>query len=187
MSLFEYMATIVAIVLGLATANLLKMFSKVIILVNWRNMGWFLSLWCLILIVVLLGYFWAFWRIYSDIIQISIWEFILIPFFTVICFFLSSEFFPAPKQPENQICLQKYFIVARKPFFITLFLLWAHLLIGARIIGFEQSAFEILFALLMIILSFSGIFLTTIRAHKILVILWSVSFLSQEAIQITIG
>ena len=57
----------------------------------------------------------------------------------------------------------------------------------AEIIGFEQSAFEILFGFLMIILSFSGIFLATIRAHKILVILWSVSFLSQEAIQITIG
>ena len=150
-------------------------------------MGWFLALWCLILIVVLLGYFWAFWRIYGDVIQISIWEFILVPFFTVICFFLSSEFFPAPKQPENQICLQKYFIEARKPFFVTLTLLWLHLNITPLIIDFEQSFLEIFFGWVMLILSISGVFFTTIRMHKFLLLAWSTTFLSQEAVQIAIG
>ena len=60
-------------------------------------------------------------------------------------------------------------------------------MISAAIIGFEQSTFEILFGSLMVVLSFSGIFLTTIRVHKILVVLWSASFLSQEAVQIAIG
>ena len=55
-------------------------------------------------------------------------------------------------------------------------------MISAAIIGFEQSTFEILFGSLMVVLSFSGIFLTTIRVHKILVVLWSASFLSQEAV-----
>lgn len=60
-------------------------------------------------------------------------------------------------------------------------------MISAAIIGFEQFTFEILFGSLMVVLSFSGIFLTTIRVHKILVVLWSASFLSQEAVQIAIG
>ena len=60
-------------------------------------------------------------------------------------------------------------------------------MISAAIIGFEQSTFEILFGSLMVVLSFSGIFLTTIRVHKILVVLWSASFLSQEAVQVAIG
>jgi hypothetical protein len=60
-------------------------------------------------------------------------------------------------------------------------------MISAAIIGFEQSTFEILFGSLMVVLSFSGIFLTTIRVHKILVVLWSAGFLSQEAVQIAIG
>ena len=60
-------------------------------------------------------------------------------------------------------------------------------MISAAIIGFEQSTFEILLGSLMVVLSFSGIFLTTIRVHKILVVLWSAGFLSQEAVQIAIG
>ena len=60
-------------------------------------------------------------------------------------------------------------------------------MISAAIIGFEQSTFEILFGSLMVVLSFSGIFLTTIRVHKILVVLWSAGFLSQEAVQIAIS
>ena len=81
MSIFEYLATMVAIVLGLAAANLLKAFSKTIITINWRGLGWFLSLWCTILLLVLLGFFWAFWRLYSDSTEISIWELICVPFF----------------------------------------------------------------------------------------------------------
>ena len=187
MSIFEYLATMVAIVLGLAVANLLKAFSKTIITINWRGLGWFLSLWCTILLLVLLGFFWAFWRLYSESSEISIWEFICVPFFLVICFFLSTEFLPVPEKSEDKIDPYKYFIEARKPFFITLFLFWAHLTTVPSFIGYEQPILEIYFGWLMVILSFSGILLTTIRAHKILVLLWSAGFLSQEALQIAIG
>ena len=92
-----------------------------------------------------------------------------------------------PEKPEDKIDPHKYFIEVRKPFFVTLFLFWAHFTIVPSFIGYEQPILEIYFGWLMVILSFSGILLTTIRAHKILVLLWSAGFLSQEALQIAIG
>lgn len=181
------MATIVAIVLGLAVANFLNKFSKTIMIANWRRLGWFFSLWCLILLIVLLGFFWSFWRTYNEIDEISIWEFILIPFFVVVCFFLSSVFLPIPEDANKTEDPSEYFIESRKPFFITLALLWLNLNIAPLIIGFDQSAFEIIAGWLMVIISLCGIFTTTIRMHKVLLIAWSTTFLSQEAVQIAIG
>ena len=181
------MATIVAIVLGLSATNLLNKFSKTIVITNWKPLGWFFSLWCLILLIVLLGYFWSFWRLYNEVNEISIWEFILVPFFLVVCFFLSSVFLPTPEGQNQQLDPGEYFIEARKPFFVTLTLLWLHQNNTPLNIDVEQSCLEIFFGWVMVILSISGVFFTTIRMHKLLLLAWSTTFLSQEAVQIAIG
>jgi len=187
MSIFEYMATIVAIVLGLAAANFLNKFSKTVIAINWRPLGWFFSQWCLILLICLLGFFWSFWRVYNGVEEISIWEFIIVPFFSVVCFFLSSVFLPTPEEGNLKTNAGADFIEARKPFFVTLTVQWSHFMIMPLLIDFNPSFLEVVFGFLMIILSFSGIFLITLRAHKLLLTAWSITFLSQEAAQFAIG
>ena len=187
MSIFEYMATIVSIVLGLAAANFLNKFSKTVITIDWKPLGWFFSLWCLILLICLLGFFWSFWRIYNGVEEISIWEFILVPFFSVVCFFLSSVFLPTPEEENLKTNAGPRFIEARKPFFVTLTVQWSHLFIVPFLIDFKLSFLELVFGFLMIILSFSGIFLITLRAHKLLLTAWCITFLSQEAVQFAIG
>ena len=187
MSIFEYLATIVAIVLGLATANLLNKFSRVIVNINWKSLGWFFSLWCLLLLICLLGYFWSFWRLYSGVEEFSIWEFILVPFVSVVCFFLISVFLPVPEDSQKSVDPSEYFLEFRKPFYVTLTILWLHFGIMPFVIEFQQNSFEIAFGWLMVIISFSGVFIRTIRSHKFLVLAFSISFLSQEAIQLGIS
>ena len=187
MSIFEYMATIVSIVLGLAAANFLNKFSKTVINIDWKPLGWFFSLWCLILLICLLGFFWSFWRVYNGVDEISIWEFIFVPFFSVVCFFLSSVFLPTPEKENIETNAGLDFIEARKPFFVTLTVQWTHFMIMPLLIDFKPSFLEIVFGFLMIILSLSGIFLITLRAHKLLLTAWCITFLSQEAVQFAIG
>ena len=97
MSIFEYMSMVVAIVLGISITNLLNKLAITLRVGSWGTL-WFRSLWCVILLICTIGYLWAFWRIYVDYTEISIWSFIFGPFFTVVCFFLISVLLPIPRE-----------------------------------------------------------------------------------------
>ena len=187
MSLFEYLATIVAIVLGLAAANLLNKFSDAILNTEWKSIGWFFCLWCLILLICLLGYFWAFWRIYSGIEMLSIWEFIYNPFASVVCLFLISVFLPVPDKHTESAVMSEHFMAKCKPFYVTLALLWLHFGIAPLFVGFEQSPLEVAFAWLMIVVSTSGIFLKSFEGHKFVLVAFTSCYLGQEVIQLAIS
>ena len=73
---------VVAIVLGISITNLLNKLAITLRVGNWGTL-WFRPLWCVILLICTIGYLWAFWRIYLDYTEISIWAFIFGPFFTV--------------------------------------------------------------------------------------------------------
>ena len=97
MSIFEYMSMVVAIVLGISITNLLNKLAITLRVGSWGTL-WFRPLWCVILLICTIGYLWAFWRIYVDYTEISIWSFIFGPFFTVVCFFLISVLLPIPRE-----------------------------------------------------------------------------------------
>ena len=185
MTIFEYMAMVVAIVLGLSMTNLLNKFATTMRTGNWRQL-WFRSLWCLILLVCTIGYLWAFWRIYGDYTEISIWSFIAGPFFTVVCFFLISVLLPIPLPAEVHLEAVEHFMSSRKPFFVALTVLWLHLSLTTIALGFEQLPLEIFFGWMMVPVSISGCWLESVRAHQILAALWSLCFLSQELLQLAI-
>ena len=187
MSLFEYLATIVALVLGLAAANLLNKFSDAITNAQWRSTGWFFSLWCMILLICLLGYFWSFWRLYSGIELFTIWEFILGPFFSVVCLFLVSVFIPIPDKNLMELEESEYFIVRCKPFYFTLALIWFYFGVSTSLFAGEQGLLEVAFGWLMFFISASGMFLKSFQAHKLLLLGFTASYLGQEAIQLAIS
>ena len=99
LSIFEYMSMVVAIVLGISITNLLNKLAITLRVGNWGQL-WYRPLWCVILLVCTVGYLWAFWRIYIDYTEISIWSFIFGPFFHcslflpdigIITYFLGDE------------------------------------------------------------------------------------------------
>ena len=93
MSLFEYIAILVSLVLGLAVSNTL---TKVSLMVQFdeafRN-SWHVLAWSLLVLFTAVGYFFGFWRMYSDRSDISILEFTLAPFLSVILFFSCKPLF----------------------------------------------------------------------------------------------
>jgi hypothetical protein len=115
MSIFEYTTSIVAIVLGLSIANLLRKFFDLILAEHKFNRKFIPLIWCCILILMVLGYFWAFWHIFNNSENMSIWGFVLVPFFHCALLYLATEFLPISKNigrdPTVVIC------EARRPFF----------------------------------------------------------------------
>ena len=185
MSIFEYMSMVVAIVLGISITNLLNKLAITLRVGSWATL-WFRPLWCVILLICIMGYLWGFWWIYSDYTQISIWSFIAGPLFTVVCFFLTSVLLPIPADiKQNAACL-KYFLDERKPFFIVLAVLWGHLNLTVLFLGFAVMSLEDLLGYVLIMLSLLGYWLRTAKGHQILVVVWSLSFLIQEALQLAI-
>ena len=186
MSIFEYMSMVVAIVLGISITNLLNKLAITLRVGSWGTL-WFRSLWCVILLICTIGYLWAFWRIYVDYTEISIWSFIFGPFFTVVCFFLISVLLPIPRESGTDSDAFDVFLEQKKPFYIVLAVLWAHLDVTVVMLDFQQLPLEKLFGYLMVPISLLGCWLKTLRAHQLLAVFWSLCFLSQEAVQLAIA
>ncbi len=176
---------VVAIVLGISITNLLNKLAITLRVGSWATL-WFRPLWCVILLICIMGYLWAFWSIYIDYTQISIWSFIAGPLFTVVCFFLTSVLLPIPADIEQGAGCLKYFLEERKPFFIVLAVLWIHLNLSILMLGVEQLLLEKLLGYLLLLLSLLGYWLNSAKGHQILVVFWSLSFLIQEALQLAI-
>lgn len=186
LSIFEYMSMVVAIVLGISITNLLNKLAITLRVGNWGQL-WYRPLWCVILLVCTVGYLWAFWRIYIDHTEISIWSFILGPFFTVVCFFLISVLLPISSETKAGPDSLKFFLEQRKPFYILLAVMWIHLDLTVVMLDFEQVPLEKIFGYLMVPISLLGCWLKTLRGHQLLAVFWSICFLSQEAVQLAIA
>lgn len=154
MSIFEYTTSIVAIVLGLSIANLLRKFSDLILAEHKFNRKFIPLIWCCILILMVLGYFWAFWHIFNNSENMSIWGFVLVPFLHCALLYLATEFLPISKNIERDptvvIC------EGRRPFFFTLGLLILAMsstsFVGPSLgINYSQPVVEIALGFLMVI------------------------------------
>ena len=185
MSIFEYMSMVVAIILGISITNLLNKLAITLRVGSWGTL-WFRPLWCVILLICTMGYLWGFWWIYSDYTQISIWSFIAGPLFTVVCFFLTSVLLPIPADIKQEAACLKYFLDERKPCCALLAVLWVQMNITILFLGFVVLSLEHLLGFVLIMLSLLGYWLRTAKGHQILVVVWSLCFLIQEALQLAI-
>jgi len=164
MSIFEFSSIIVAIVVGLAIANVLDKFSSTLKVANWSNQGWFQSLLCILVLTMMLGYFWGFWGMFYDITEIGLLEFMLGPFISVTSLYLISVFLPIPRLKENSTDIDAYFLEGRKPFYIIM----AIFLVQSQLTAFyyPDTTSELL-VLSFVPLMLLGVKLKTIRGHKI--------------------
>jgi hypothetical protein len=167
MSIFEFSSIIVAIVVGLAIANVLDKFSHTIKVTNWIKQGWFQSLLCVLVLNMMLGYFWGFWGMFYSATQIGLLEFVLGPFISITSLYLISVFLPVPRLNENSTDIDDYFMKGRKPFFIliTIFIVQSQL----TALYYPHIAPSLL-VLLTLPFLFLGVLLKTIRTQKIIII-----------------
>ena len=190
MSLFEYIAILVSLVLGLSISNTLNKVSLLLQFGHDLTKNWHVLVWSLLVLFTAVGYFFGFWTMYSSTMDISIAEFTLAPFFTVILFFLLSNFLPINDLENSEILLEDYFLKHKNAFFLCFSLLWlqmftvGHLIILPRL-GLEFSLLQQSQYLLPLILA-AGIKLNNTEQHKKLVGLYAVIYVFQEFIATSI-
>ena len=186
MSIFEYTTSIVAIVLGLSIANLLRKFSDLILAEHKFSRKFIPLMWCCVLVLMVLGYFWAFWHIFSNSENMSIWGFALIPFLHCALLFLTTEFLPISKNVEKDptvvLCNE------RRPFFFTLGLLIVSFtstsFIGSSFgIEHSQPVVEIVLGITMVVATILGFRYSTQVSQLIVALLFSFLFVAQELTQ----
>ena len=186
MSIFEYTTSIVAIVLGLSIANLLRKVSYLILAKHTFNRKFIPMMWCCVLILMVIGYFWAFWHSFNDSDGMSIWGFVLVPFLHCAMLYLATEFLPISKNIENDptvvICAE------RRPFFFTLGLLTIAFSSTSFVgpwFGFEgsQPTIEIVLGICMVIPAILGFRYSTQVSQLLAVLSFSSLFVVQELIQ----
>ncbi len=190
MSLFEYIAILVSLVLGLAISNTLIKISLLLQFSRHLSQSWHVLMWSLLVLFSSVAYFFLFWTMYSSTTDISIAEFTLAPFFTVILFFLLSRFLPINDLENSEILLEDYFLKYKNAFFLCFTLLWlqmftvVHLIILPRL-GLEFSLLQKSQYLLPLILA-AGIKLNDTEQHKKLVVLYAIIYVFQEFIATSI-
>ena len=190
MSLFEYIAILVSLVLGLAISNTLIKISFLLQFGRHLSQSWHVLIWSLLVLFSLVAFFFSFWTMYSLTTDISIAEFTLAPFFTVILFFLLSRFLPINDLENSEILLEEYFLKYKNAFFLCFSLLWlqmftvVHLIILPRL-GLEFSLLQKSQYLLPLILA-AGIKLNNTEQHKKLVVLYAIIYVFQEFIATSI-
>ena len=164
MSIFDFSSIIVAIVVGLAIANVLDKFSHTVTVTNWIKQGWFQSLVCVLVLTMMLGYFWGFWNMFYGITEIGLLEFVLGPFISITSLYLISVFLPVPRLNENSTDIDDYFMEGRKPFYIVM----TTFLVQSQLTAFyyPHTTPELL-VLLTLPLMLLGVQLKTIRGQKI--------------------
>ena len=190
MSLFEYIAILVSLVLGLAISNTLIKISLLLQFGRHLSQSWHVLMWSLLVLFSSVAFFFTFWTMYSSTTDMSIAEFTLAPFFTVILFFLLSSFLPINDLENSEILLEDYFLKHKNAFFLCFSLLWlqmftvGHLIILPRL-GLEFSLLQKSQYLLPLILA-AGIKLNNTEQHKKLVGLYAVIYVFQELIATSI-
>ena len=190
MSLFEYIAILVSLVLGLSISNTLTKVSLLLQFGHDLTKNWHVLVWSLLVLFTAVGYFFGFWTMYRSSMDISIAVFTLAPFFTVILFFLLSNFLPINDLENSEILLEDYFLKHKNAFFLCFSLLWlqiftvGHLIILPRL-GLEFSLLQQSQYLLPLILA-AGIKLNNTEQHKKLVGLYAVIYVFQEFIATSI-
>ena len=190
MSLFEYIAILVSLVLGLAISNTLIKISFLLQFSRHLSQSWHVLMWSLLVLFSSVAFFFTFWTMYSSTTDISIAEFTLAPFFTVILFFLLSRFLPINDSGDSEILLEDYFLKYKNAFFLCFSLLWlqmfavGHLIILPRL-GLEFSLLQKSQYLLPLILA-AGIKLNNTEQHKKLVVLYAIIYVFQEFIATSI-
>ena len=190
MSEFEYVIGIHTIVLGLATAKLLTTIADTAKYRGSIRPFWVHTLWCVILQLTIIGWWYAMWRDLSGISEFSYGSFVSLVSVSV-AFFLMSSFLSLDVGSERTTDLEEYYSQIRIPMFLSFGYAWGFLVLRSILVGDAgTTGSTILDAMSLAIppaVVVAGLVFSSRRAHEIIVIVYSVGYLAVEINQLGVG
>ena len=116
MSSFEYLVGIHTIVLGLAMAQLLTTIADTIRFRDTLEGYWLHTAWCVLMVLLVLGWWYGLWRLLGDEGEILYRRFLPSFGFTV-SLFLAARFLTLDLESHRTASLEEHFARVRVPFF----------------------------------------------------------------------
>ena len=191
MSEFEYVIGIHTIVLGLATASLLSTLADTVKYRKTIRPFWVHTLWCVMLQLTLLGWWYALWRELSEVTTFSYASFLVV-FSVSVAFYLMASFLSIDISGDKSIDLEAYFSQIRVPVFLSMGCAYGVVL---SLVFLEWDKASSTGSLLLDIVNYTviamtplaGLFLTSRRAQQSVVVVYSIAYLVVEFNQLGIG
>ncbi len=194
MSEFEYIVGFHTIVLGLATAKVLTTLSDTLKYRESIKGFWVHSLWCVIVQLNIIGFWYAIWRIHSENTAFSYAEFLA--YFSVsVSFYLASSFLSLDLGDDKKVDLEQHFFRVKFPAlasFSYVFLFFAAVvLFGSPIPDEAQTTGMTLLDWISLItlpaLVAAALLLNSVRAQQVIVALYAIIYVVVELNQSVIG
>lgn len=190
MSEFEYIIGIHTIVLGLATANLLTTIADTAKHRKTIRPFWVHTLWCVILQLTIIGWWYALWRDLSGVSVFSYANFLVV-FSVSVAFYLMASFLSINISNDRTVDLEAYFFQIRIPAFLSLAYAFAVLLFRVNLVGDSSSTgnsvLDFVNYTVLIMTPLAGLVLTSRLGQRIVVVVYSVAYLAVEFNQLGVG
>ncbi len=194
MTEFEYIVGFHTIVLGLATAKLLTSLSDTLKHRETISSFWVHSLWCVIVQLHVIGFWYAIWRLQSGSTEFSYATFL--GFFSVsVAFYLMSSFLSFDVGDDRNIDLEEHFNRVRVPIFPSLVYVVAFFVVlevtGDSVVNDAATTgsawLNLLMGLGLPTLILLGLIFKAKRAQQVIVVLYAVGYLATEFNQAAVG
>ncbi len=187
MGIFEYAASILSIVLGLAVAHLLGGVAWIIRAPKTGPIFWVFSSWCFVMLLVIIGWWWGIWAAFKDLEELSFWDF-LPPFVVSTLLYVASRIL-VPDLTTMSSDVRAHFFEINTPFFVCLALVFV---VSSAIVVVESGpgtlvSWEGLLGALLALLALGGAATRRPQIHATLVPIWTVLYLWQQGIQPGLG
>ena len=183
MGIFEYAASILSIVLGLAVAHLLGGVAWIIRAPKTGSIFWVFSSWCFVMLLVIIGWWWSIWTMFRGLEELSFWDF-LPPFVVSTLLYVASRIL-VPDLTTTSSDVRAHFFEINTPFFACLALVFVF---ASAIVVVDSGpralvSWEGLLSALLTLLALGGAATRRPQVHAALVPIWTVLYLWQQAIQ----
>jgi hypothetical protein len=179
MSILEYAASILSIVLGLGVAHLLGGIAWMVR--NPKNSALFYAfgIWCVAVLLSTLGWWWAIWLTFRDLDVLSFWEFL--PAFLISTLLYLAGRILVPPSTELSVGLDENFPLVAKPFCLCVAGLFSVSAISSPVPA--EFGLEAALGFAIIGIALSGVFAKTPQHHIYVALGWLCVYLAQQTIQ----
>ena len=188
MTPFEYIVGIHTIVLGLATAYLLTTIADTIKYRASISHYWLYTAWCVLVQMLLIGWWFGLWRLMGTEIEITYSRF-LIEFAVSVSLFLAVRLLTVDLASEDGIDLKQCFYKVRVPFFIFLGIPYLIALSAGWIFTLDTGTpvGDVISFGAQLLVPIAGILFSNEQVQKVLVFAYGIPYLVVEFQQFGVG
>ena len=180
MSVFEYAAALIAIVLGLSVARVLSGIGAFLVSANRTASDWLVLGWCIALIIVQGGWWMLGWFTLGQLETMSYGS--VLSSFTATAMLFLASYTLIPGAGASLASPSSAMGVLRPTFFACLGLHFSINIIQALVDGSFIPTQGLV--VLMMVLSWTGAFLRSIKAHTALLVVWIACMLTLSSIAV---